>query len=94
MVINVIIYYNYKMTSKSHNVTCCICEKNVNKDNTFAPLQCLNKYGRATHRVCSECWWDKFAIEDISHECPGCIKGLPLTRVEKEPPIVIDLTKE
>jgi hypothetical protein len=94
MVINVIIYCNYKMSSKSQTVTCCICEKNINKDNTFVPSECLNKYGRASHRVCKECWWNKFAIEGMSHKCPGCLKCLPLTQVEKEPPFVVDLTED
>ena len=78
-------------------LSCCMCEKNVNKYNTFVPLECLNKHGKTAHRICCFCWWDQekgFAREDISHECPGCIKGLPLTYVKMEPPIYVDLTFE
>lgn len=84
-----------KRTSDTNqSVICCICEKNVNKDNTFVPLECVNKYGSAAHRVCKECWWDQFAREEVSHKCPGCQKGLPLTHLEKEPLIVVDLTED
>jgi hypothetical protein len=78
-------------------VKCCMCEKMVNNDDTFVPVRCLNQYGRSAHRICSKCWWDKkkgFAREDISHECPGCRKGLPLTHVKKEPTIYVDLTED
>jgi hypothetical protein len=76
-------------------IKCCMCEKVINKDNTFVPLKCLNKHGKAAHRICQDCWWDPnigFAREGVSHECPGCIKGLPLTYVKKEAPIYVDLT--
>lgn len=85
------------MSSNYQNVTCCMCEKSIYKDETFVPLECLNENGKAAHRICSACWWDQdtgFAREGASHKCPGCMKGLPLTYVKKEPPIVVDLTED
>lgn len=62
---------------------CCICDIQVNLSNSlynsFKPLNCLKKYGVNAHRICENCWFDKFAIEGISHICPGCIKKMPLT---------------
>ena len=74
-----------------------MCEKKINNDDTLVPLQCLNKYGKAAHRICSVCWWNQdigFAREGVSHECPGCKKGLPLTHFTKQPSIYVDLTEE
>lgn len=84
----------YRRGGTNQNVPCCICEKNVTLEGTLIPSECYMKNGKASHRVCKECWWNKFAIEGISHKCPGCLKGLPLTQVEKEPPIVVDLTDD
>ena len=62
------------------------------------PSECLLKYGlNIAHRICNDCWWDSvigFAREYSSHKCPGCIKDLPLTEYEKQPPIFVDLTEE
>jgi hypothetical protein len=77
---------------------CCMCGKNVNvndKTNTLIPLECLQKNGRAAHRICKKCWFKRktgFAIEGRSHKCPGCEKGLPLTNVRKKTPEMVDLT--
>lgn len=79
---------------ENDKVTCCMCEKRVNKDDTLVTLQCLNKYGKAAHRICKNCWWNEFALEGVSHKCPGCVKGIPLTQYKKELPILIDLTEE
>jgi len=76
------------------NVKCCMCEKMVNNDDTLIPRECLNKYGKAAHRICQDCWWKEFAIEGVSHKCPGCVKGLSLTKFKKEPPILVDLTED
>ena len=88
---------HYK-TQNLITITCCKCEKVVNKDNTFIPSECLVKYGlNVAHRICKDCWWDSiigFARECGSHKCPGCIKGLPLTEYEKHPAIFVDLTEE
>ena len=76
------------------NIVCSICEISFPKEDTFTPSLCLLKNGKASHRICENCWWNKFALEGVSHKCPGCIKGLPLTEFKKEPPIFIDLTEE
>ena len=63
------------------DVECCMCEKNFNRNGngTLVPLTCLRKYGERAHRICQNCWWSEFAVENGSHECPGCKKHLPLT---------------
>lgn len=74
-----------------------MCERIVLLEITFVPGKCLMKHGKAAHRICEDCWWDNekgFALETSSHECPGCLKGLPLTPFIKEPPIFVDLTEE
>ena len=81
----------------SEKVKCCVCEKNVAVKDTFVPRECLMKHGKAAHRICEDCWWNEttgFALETSSHECPGCKKGLSLTHVKKEQPIVVDLTED
>jgi hypothetical protein len=78
----------------NEKVKCSMCEKIVNKEDTLIPQKCLNKNGKSAHRICQDCWWNKFALEGISHECPGCVKGLPLTEYKKEQPIFIDLTED
>ena len=78
----------------NNDITCCMCgDKNLTRENTLVPSQCLKHFGRA-HRICIEkCWFQKFAIEGNDHKCPGCIKGLPLTKIESTfPNQVIDLT--
>lgn len=78
-------------------VICSMCERIVLLEITFVPGKCLIKHGKAAHRICADCWWDKrkgFALETSSHECHGCLKGLPLTTVIKEPPIFVDLTED
>jgi len=79
---------------------CCICSKTLNvndKTNALIPLECLQNRGDAAHRICKECWFKPvtgFAIEGNSHKCPGCKKGLPLTRVKLKTPEMIDLTMD
>lgn len=83
-------------------VSCCMCEKNINKKDTLVPRVCLNEYGKKAHRICSECWWNPetgFAREGIKHGCPGCEKKIPLTKVinipsSNKPIKVIDLTED
>lgn len=65
---------------------CCICMKKVKQQlppnplsNSFQPLNCLRKNGIKAHRICEDCWFNIFAIEGVSHKCPGCIKKMPLT---------------
>ena len=85
---------------------CCMCSKNVNvndKINTLIPLECLQKHDNRAHRICKECWFRPktgFAIEGVSHKCPGCEKGMPLTRVKTpefvrvKTPEFVDLTMD
>ena len=62
---------------------CCICSKtldeNVEQPVTLIPSQCKAKYRMNGHRLCDVCWFEKFALEGTSHQCPGCIKNIPLT---------------
>jgi len=98
---NYFIYFIMSNTFRHHKkkscTQCCMCEKMVAVKDTFVPRECLMKHGKAAHRICENCWWNEktgFALESTSHECPGCKKGVPLTRVKKEPPIFVDLTEE
>lgn len=87
----------FRHHKKKSCTQCCMCEKMVAVNDTFVPRECLMKHGKAAHRICEDCWWNEktgFALESTCHECPGCKKGLPLTHVKKEPPIVVDLTEE
>ena len=87
----------YKKGGNNEKVTCCMCEKKVDKNNTLIPRECLNKNGVTSHRICNDCWWNPesgFAREDRpDHKCPGCVKNLPLTDVNKEQG-AIDLTSD
>ena len=85
----------YKKGGDNEKVTCCMCEREVDKSNTLVPRACLVKNGRSAHRICNDCWWNPesgFAREDADHRCPGCLEKLPLTPVEKNKSEVIDLT--
>jgi len=76
-------------------VLCCVCEKIVDKNKSFVPINCLRQNWEASHRICNNCWWDEkkgFAREGTNHKCPGCKKGLPLTAYKKNKPEIIDLT--
>ena len=78
----------------NNDITCCMCgDKNLTRENTLVPSQCLKHFGRA-HRICIEkCWFQKFAIEGNDHTCPGCKNGFPFTNIESTVPNqVIDLT--
>ncbi len=84
------------------NPLCCICEYEVSSSNILIPSQCYKKFGMNGHRVCTTCWFNKFAKENRSHRCPGCIKMWDLNEWNphgKEPlkilpdhPQFIDLT--
>jgi hypothetical protein len=85
----------YKRGGENEKVTCCMCEREVDKNNTLIPRECLKKNGFAAHRICHNCWWNPvsgFAREDVSHKCPGCIKNLPLTQVKSKESEVVNLT--
>lgn len=81
-----------------YKVKCCMCEKMVDKNNTFIPKECLINCGyKAAHKICTDCWWNLetgFARENASHKCPGCLKRLPLTHHTKMELIFIDLTND
>jgi hypothetical protein len=80
----------------SDNVNCCMCGKEINKMNGLIPSQCLRTYGtNRAHRICKECWFNKFAVEGVNHSCPGCVKGLPLNGPAHKPStIFVDLTED
>jgi hypothetical protein len=61
---------------------CCMCDSKFDKKSALVPLECLMKYGKMrAHKVCGECWWSKFALEGVSHKCPGCTKRMPVRMV-------------
>ena len=71
---------------------CCVCDAKVNKQECLVPRECLIKYGKErAHKICQDCWWEKFAKENASHKCPGCIKGLPIPS-DPDAGKIIDLT--
>ena len=61
------------------NEECVMCCQKIYKDkDKLIPSECLMKYGKfKAHKICSECWWSKFAPEGVSHKCPGCESGKP-----------------
>lgn len=75
-------------------VECCMCRNEVNKNKTYVPRNCLNEHGERAHRICENCWWNDFAREGVTHKCPGCVNGMPLTKYEIQPPVLIDLTED
>jgi hypothetical protein len=94
-------YTTYKKYKKiggaDDTVKCCMCGKEMNINDGLIPRKCLNMHGLRGHRICKKCWFDPeigFAREDISHECPGCKKNLPLTNVETKNLGTIDLTED
>lgn len=85
----------YKKGGENEKVTCCMCEREADKNDTLVPRACLQNNGAAAHRICRDCWWNPesgFAREDADHRCPGCLKNLPLTLVKKKEPEFVDLT--
>jgi len=72
--------------------TCCMCDKKIKSNQSFIPSECLSKYGKnRAHKICSDCWWDKFANETTTHKCPGCVKGISV-KSDPNKGKVIDLT--
>ena len=85
-----------KIGGMDNNPECSICCKKTN-DNMLIPNACLMKYGKyKAHKICSECWWSKFAQEGVNHKCPGCQTGKPLNKdpYENQKNTVIDLTED
>ena len=88
-------FKKYKKGGNNEKVNCCMCEREVDKNNTLIPRACLIEHGTSAHRICNDCWWNPesgFAREDVDHRCPGCLKNLPLTPVKKKEPEFVDLT--
>lgn len=88
---------NYKIGGVGQN-QCCLCN-NPTKDSMMTPNECLMKYGKyRSHKICSDCWWNKFAKEGVSHKCPGCQLGKPLNETEntlqQANNAIIDLTND
>lgn len=90
-------FKKYKKGGNNEKVNCCMCEREVDKNNTLIPRACLIEHGISAHRICHDCWWNPvsgFAREDrVDHKCPGCLKRLPLTVINKEQG-VIDLISD
>ena len=73
--------------------TCCMCINQILGE-PFISQKCLIEHRKdKAHKICAECWWNKFAIEDRGHKCPGCTAKMDLCMVTNEK-IFIDLTKE
>ena len=75
---------------------CSVCLKHT-KNKTqkmLSPMSCVRKHGTKAHKICKQCWFVIFALENSSHKCPGCIKKIKLTVPPKikEPFNVIDLS--
>jgi hypothetical protein len=51
---------------------CCMCNKKFKSKVPLSPSDCIIKNGKKTHKICKDCWWDKFALEGVNHKCPGC----------------------
>lgn len=73
---------------------CCICEI-VTSEMTMHPARCYRMHGSVAHKVCTDCWWRKtgFAEECGNHNCPGCIKNIPLNYKSKRRHQSIDLSE-
>jgi hypothetical protein len=82
--------------SDTPKVDCCMCGQKKATYTTLIPRKCLNKSGVSSHRICQQCWWNPktgFALEGVKHDCPGCVKGLPLN-TNQNPDEIIDLTED
>lgn len=95
-------YKKQKKTRKNRKIggtsndDCSMCCQQTG-DQKFIPNACLMKYGKyRAHKICSNCWWSKFAQEGTSHKCPGCVNNKPLNKdpYENQKNTVIDLTDD
>ena len=63
---------------------CSVCTTFVEiNEYTLIPARCKRRHGLRGHPICFECWFygknePAFADEFTQHDCPGCIKNLPL----------------
>ena len=52
---------------------CCVCENSLD-ENILIPSQCFTINGTRGNRICIDWWFNKFAMENKFHKCPGCNK--------------------
>ena len=85
---------------KSPSDKCCMCEKDI-KGDFLHPVRCFGEHRNLAHKVCLDCWFkpNGFGTEGVNHACPGCVKGMPLSKKIKyiKQPVpadasIIDLT--
>jgi len=70
-----------------------MCSWKFDKKSALVPRECLVKYGKVrAHKVCGKCWWSKFALEGVSHKCPGCANMLPIHK-DPDAGTIVDLTE-
>jgi hypothetical protein len=65
----------YRKTMKNlarGSYKCCMCNKKFNSKLPLTPSKCGRKLSVNSHKICPDCWWNKFAIEGANHKCPGC----------------------
>lgn len=76
-------------------ISCCMCDRNFNRNDMMVPSICLRKNGERAHKICQDCWWDPqigFAREDAPHGCPGCKRKLPLNpQVKTTRPTIVEV---
>jgi hypothetical protein len=82
-------------------IDCCMCENTYRRDKMLIPSACSLKNRERAHRICQDCWWDEtngFANENASHECPGCVKKMPLhpplARIKPKLEDIIELSSD
>ena len=51
----------------------CMCENSLD-ENILIPSQCFTINVTRGNRICIDWWFNKFAMENKSHKCPGCDK--------------------
>ena len=67
--------------NNNNEINCCICIKVITQQSILTPSKCKMKNGDRSHRMCEDCWWNVFALENTNHQCPGCKHNYPLIRV-------------
>jgi hypothetical protein len=79
-------YYLAGSPTTNTTIPCSMCNKTTTRSESLTPLQCLNKHGQQSHRICKDCWFNEetgFALENKKHSCPGCLTNLPLNPLPK-----------
>jgi hypothetical protein len=77
-----------KNVARGRSYNCCMCNKDFESELPFSPSACFRKLGEKSHKICPDCWWEKFAIEGANHKCPACPPETKQPIVNEE---VIDL---